>query len=384
MLYSFGIVLEKYGIGTVNKKDTEMEKILYCMHVGWNWIKQRPHYLAEELSNYYYVSVISDYNYRGGTKNKGGNRESLEIHNFYKIPKIDHIASLSFINMLLRKMYYRVNIIKLKPEYIYVMAPTAINCIPNKCECKIIYDCMDDMLEFTDNKKNNLLILNDERELVQKANIIFTSSDNLRNVLLKRYGNQIKDKITVVRNGFSGKILSTNSVTRIEKNTTYKLCYFGTIAAWINFDYILRSLDEIDNLEYYLIGPLQSGMIIPSHDRLHHIPQVPHDELYQHVKNMDAFVMPFMVNKLIESVDPVKLYEYINYNKNILCVKYDEVNRFKEFVYFYNDFDQYINQIKNMMNSTTIKYSNEERVEFLTDNTWHNRADAIRKTIINL
>ena len=47
-------------------------------------------------------------------------------------------------------------------------------------------------------------------------------------------------------------------------------------------------------------------------------------------------MMPFILNELIESVDPVKLYEYINFEKNIICIKYDEILRFKDFVYFYN------------------------------------------------
>ena len=39
-----------------------MKKMLYCMHIGWNWIKQRPHFIAEELANEYDLTVISDYN----------------------------------------------------------------------------------------------------------------------------------------------------------------------------------------------------------------------------------------------------------------------------------------------------------------------------------
>ena len=35
-----------------------MKKILYLMHVPWGWIKQRPHFIAENLSKYYKVNVF--------------------------------------------------------------------------------------------------------------------------------------------------------------------------------------------------------------------------------------------------------------------------------------------------------------------------------------
>ena len=34
------------------------KKILYIMHVDWNWIKQRPHFIAEELTTWYDIKVV--------------------------------------------------------------------------------------------------------------------------------------------------------------------------------------------------------------------------------------------------------------------------------------------------------------------------------------
>lgn len=28
-----------------------MKKVLYLMHIDWNWIKQRPHFIAEKLKD---------------------------------------------------------------------------------------------------------------------------------------------------------------------------------------------------------------------------------------------------------------------------------------------------------------------------------------------
>ena len=40
-----------------------MKTILYLMHIDWNWIKQRPQYIAEGLSKKYRVIVMYKHTY---------------------------------------------------------------------------------------------------------------------------------------------------------------------------------------------------------------------------------------------------------------------------------------------------------------------------------
>ena len=91
--------------------------------------------------------------------------------------------------------------------------------------------------------------------------------------------------------------------------------------------------------------------------------------------------MPFQINELILSVDPVKLYEYINFGKNILSVRYKEIERFKDFVFFYDDYASFISQIKKMKEQLSTIYNNEERIKFLQKNTWEKRASSIKDYI---
>lgn len=124
-------------------------------------------------------------------------------------------------------------------------------------------------------------------------------------------------------------------------------------------------------------------MITPyEHERIHYIRPVPHDELQHMTSDADAYILPFKVNDLIEAVDPVKFYEYINFSKNIISVYYDEISRFEDFVYFYKDTNQYINVIKKLMQDNTLKYSQEKRLKFLEESTWDNRAQMMSGVIV--
>ena len=178
----------------------------------------------------------------------------------------------------------------------------------------------------------------------------------------------------LVRNGYDGNIASVMPKRRAQR---YTFCYFGTISHWFNFEYVLKSLNDFPDLQYLLIGPIEGGTSIPSHNRLIYMPPIKHEELTEATKEADAFIMPFELNELILSVDPVKLYEYINFGKDILCVKYSEIERFDPFVFFYDDYDSFHNQIGKMMDSSERKYSDEERLSFLEQNTWVHRVESI-------
>lgn len=87
--------------------------------------------------------------------------------------------------------------------------------------------------------------------------------------------------------------------------------------------------------------------------------------------------MPFVLNEIVKAVDPVKIYEYINFNKNVLIREYNEVERLKEYVYFYNNADEFINAIDLMQKNNALKYSMKARIDFLAKNSWKNRVDRI-------
>ena len=158
----------------------------------------------------------------------------------------------------------------------------------------------------------------------------------------------------------------------------FKLCYFGTVGEWFNTEYIEQSLIDFDNIEYVIIGPIDGGRL-PEHPRVKYLGTIEHSELYNKTKDVDCFIMPFLVNDIVSAVDPVKLYEYINFNKNILCVEYPEIKRFEPYVYFYDDYNEYKSKIEKLIRHNKIKYSMEARLEFLNNNSWDSRVEQITK-----
>ena len=67
------------------------------MHVNWGWAKQRPHFIAENLNNYYDVTVINPKSFI--YNNLTTNNLHINIKDFYYIPyeRFTLIRKLNYI-----------------------------------------------------------------------------------------------------------------------------------------------------------------------------------------------------------------------------------------------------------------------------------------------
>ena len=357
-----------------------MKKMIYVMHVNWNWIKQRPHFIAEKLSEEYDVTIFYPHVYkRKGLQKRG--KENFNTKRYYWIPKIDKFKLLRHINPIVKYKKLKKIINFEEAEYLFLTFPDQVDSIPTDFKGKLLYDCMDNHIEFISDTVEKSIMESRERRLIDKSNKVLVSSVELKNVLIRRYGVGVEEKIYLVRNGYSGDILSIeelDSQNKVQKNN-FVISYFGTISHWFNFEFIEKSLSEIENLEYDLIGP--SEVEIPKIDRLNYKGTIEHHNLYEVTKNSNCYIMPFELNPIIESVDPVKLYEYINFNKNILTIRYNEIERFDSFVHFYTDYESFIEQIRALMATDRPKYSISDREIFLSNNRWDDRVQQIIKIL---
>lgn len=64
-----------------------METIIYIMHIDWNWIKQRPQFIAEGLSNKYKIEVFYKYSFKRRNYQKRKNIiKNITLNKIVSIP----------------------------------------------------------------------------------------------------------------------------------------------------------------------------------------------------------------------------------------------------------------------------------------------------------
>lgn len=361
-------------------------KILYVMHVDWDWAKQRPHFIAEYLAKRQHVVVCFPY-----AINRSQLRENpscgLSKFPFLILPGSDQYAFIYRIGTWINQCLSTVLIWRFKPEFIWFCSPEHLEMISTKHGAQLIYDCMDDMAEFRMHqfKKKNLIRL--EKHLLAKAGLVFCSSRRLCEKLRQRY--TVKTDVKLVHNAFDPNPLTIETPKKGNDTSAGKrpkIGYIGTISNWLDSDALLMLVSAFQHLEIHLVGPIEIAKADRiEHERIFWHGPVPHEAVKYYARDFDALFMPFIINELILSVDPVKFYEYIFFDKPIISIKYPEIERFGVFVDFYVDHESLKEVISGYVEGGfEKKYSPEAREAFIAQNTWDQRVEDVERSLYSL
>lgn len=369
------------------------KKLLYLMHVPWGWIKQRPHFLAEKISKdfdlqvYYKKPLTVRENSLKEERTDYINIDSYTIIPFTRLPILNNFSWLRFINTFLLK-------IKIKRfseyEFIWITTPNQYEFIQPllKPYQKVIYDCMDDMVSFpsvSSDIKYRKHMEKSEVALIQRADLCIFSADYLRQTVLSRYGLTTSAKKSIVVN--NAIEIPTESCLSLPEEIQKKLddlkslsnifLYVGTIEQWLDMELLLYSLKQNPTMNIVLIGPCKIDL--PNHPRLHYYGTIKREFIFNFMEASKALLMPFIVNDLIKSVNPVKLYEYVWMNKAILAPAYSESEKFDPYVYLYKDKESYSILCREIIEGKLHqKVPIDKSRDFINNNTWDKRYESIK------
>lgn len=350
----------------------KMKRILYISNVPWTWTKQRPQFLAEELSKKYQVTYVQE----SAIKNEDGNITTVALKHLWHIP----FARFRVIRTL-NNYLYRIQLNKLcrEADIIWFTSPKVYEWIAPKFfnQKKTVYDCMDDMIELYPSDKK---MGSNERELYHEASIVLASSSHLSEKLKQRYGQR---EILIVNNAISANFDTNNSGLPAEYDKFYDkdktiLTYVGSISSWMDFDLLKAIHERFPQITINLWGPPHS-VTLPDNGGFNLCGTVEHKYVSNILASSGILIMPFVVNELIESVNPVKLYEYIYSGKPCLAPKYGESMQFKEYVNLYESHEECLSQIERVIKGDLKQKPLEECRAFVRQNTWSNRVGFISK-----
>ena len=176
---------------------------------------------------------------------------------------------------------------------------------------RVLYDLIDDWKEFHKVDQASWFQEEFEKAILLKADAVTAVSPPL----IQKFSG-LRPDIMLVRNGFSRELLGTKYDGKIDsKSTCFTVGYFGHLTeSWFDWDFIFQIADARGDFSFEIIGYGESPFTrekISQFKNIHLIGKVHPSSLNQHVENWDVAIIPFMDGPLSESVDPIKIYEYM-------------------------------------------------------------------------
>ncbi|MEY4433671.1 MAG: hypothetical protein RLZZ44_1805 [Bacteroidota bacterium] len=353
---------------------TKPNKFVYLQHIDWDWLPQRPHFLALEFNRlselgekeFYYIAAIRKKYLRENSL--------LEIELVPKAlrgsPYWDSYFMRSISQNRLLKDLKKIE--NLHSSHLYITHPRFFQGLKSLNCLKLTYDCMDDAVAMAG--KNHKYVLKLEKELCKRADNIIVTSKSLQELIYERHGRES----TIVKNGIALNSIREFASKRTLKSTNTekkRAIYFGVIGHWIDQEKLL-AFDRQNGWDLELYGPLE----IKLHKNLekYYKGTVSQKDLYSMVSGADLALLPFKKNEFTETIDPVKMYEYVGLSLPILATDLTVLQHFRGlFVPWINSVD-----LSELIQLTELIYpsSNSRRSDILNECSWRQRANQILLT----
>ena len=345
------------------------------MHVDWNWIRQRPQAIAEELDARPELDVRVAYlpNWRRG--DLAGRPSRVRRIPVPRFP-YERFGFIRRANAVVGRLFMTAFTWAWRPDATLITFPTLVRMLPGPASRgSLLYDCMDLATGFarTDVERDDLARA--EADVLEATAVVFTSSQHLMDAIRARARATLP--VVLVRNGHEGGL---GRVVGATPGRTLRLGYFGTVSSWFDMALVRDLLAAHHDLEFHLWGPVveQPATV----DRLVLHGPVPHDRLPALAASVHALVMPFVVSDLIRGVDPVKLYEYVAFGQPVISVWYPELEPFRGLVHFYSAPGEFSRLLVRLRKDAAAMAPDPEAARlFLASSTWPSRASVMAQAI---
>jgi len=178
------------------------------------------------------------------------------------------------------------------------------------------YDAMDDFPEFY-RGLSRWLSRRIEGRLVRRVGAVLVSSVALRDKFAANGA-----VVELLRNGVEGRFPRP----RESENQAPVFGYMGTVGAWFDWELIVAMANALPEVAFELSGPVLSAYpVLPTNVRL--LGECPEDEVPIRISRFTAGLIPFKINRLTESVDPIKYYEYRAAGLPVISTRFGDVAR---------------------------------------------------------
>lgn len=194
----------------------------------------------------------------------------------------------------------------------------------------VVYDCMDEYPLFHQDSER---IHQAEFKLLGSADLVVGSSQSLVDRLADHH-----PLVRLVRNGVDATHFSPGGpVTppaELDAGSGPVAGYFGTVASWFDTELLSRLATSVPSWRFVVVGPitLPPGSL-PRNPNIHWLGPRPYAALPGIGRSFDVCLIPFKINEITRSVDPIKVYEYLALGKPVISTPLPELQQLGSWIH---------------------------------------------------
>jgi glycosyltransferase involved in cell wall biosynthesis len=236
------------------------------------------------------------------------------------VSKINRLISALYLNVITRFYFGKEQFVEIAylPDDSYWTPHTRSKCL--------IYDCVDEHSEYPYREKNKDFVKKLEIELIRKSDLVFVTGQELFKKKSILHANT-----HIIPNGvdfelFAEKQNNDAMDPDIADLSGTVILYIGGIFEWFDLDLVHSLAEKRPNWHFVLVGPSNyTKTILQKYENIIYVGKKKRELLPQYLNRSQVCMIPFLLNGLTHSVNPLKLYEYWAAGKPVVSVAMKEL-----------------------------------------------------------
>ncbi|MGC1630659.1 MAG: glycosyltransferase [Gelidibacter sp.] len=339
------------------KDDPNIYDIIIFCHLRWDFVYQRPQHIISRLSLHYKILVVEE-PYESD-HNIGYEMEFISSQLTILKPKVGYISDIAKVFETLE--------IKSAP-IVWFYSAAFVEFIDLLKPRTVIYDCMDELSQF---KGASNTIRNQEKTLLEQADIVFTGGKSLYEAKSKQALNVYCFPSSVDETHFKSPNDDISIPSDIKNIAQPIVGYIGVIDERIDLELIASTAMQKPEISFVMIGPIAKieEHDLPRAENIHYLGMKSYGELPHYLKVFKIAMMPFALNEATEYISPTKTLEYMAANKPIISTAIkDVVSDYSEAVTIIKNADEFYQAIDCILTYKTHNQNTYEKI--LKQTSW--------------
>ena len=377
--WDHGVINRNYNILQALAKEKEIEKIVAVDFLPVGWKQAVSHYLKNILSEPKNHEMI----YGDLTSACWQKTDKIYVYS-----TIDSLFSNKIVGNELRRVE---KILNLKNVIFWSYNPMFTNFISKLNEKLFVFDAVDNWAEHPNYlkmiKKKKLLA--NYKTIADKADIIFTVSEEMV-TFFKDLG-RTKDTYWIPNGVDYDHFNNEEKIKRKNKLSDFTkpiIGYLGTIEERVDIDLIVEIAKKHPDKEIALCGPIWPAIKqelqekIKGLENIHTFGRIKFDDAPSYLNQFNVAIIPHKLSKFVNSMNPMKMYDYLACGKPIVATHGAGMDMFKEHIYMAKSNQEFISQIdKALLEDTSDK--RQARREAVKKHSWRVRTDKMTEIVYN-
>jgi glycosyltransferase involved in cell wall biosynthesis len=364
------------------------ENIVCFSHLRWDFIFQRPQQLLTRLSKNFKIHYIEEpvFDTDGEAYYTYYDRGEVKV----VVPHLPATHEPATVNNLLKNLLDDFMRSKtLSDHTFWYYTPMALEFSRKHQPELTVYDCMDELSAF---KFAPQALRELEKELLQKADVVFTGGQSLYEAKKTQHSNIHPFPSSIDKGHFQSARQIKSRLKKPHVTNQFTLGFYGVIDERFDIELIRGIANARPDWKIVLIGPVVKidPALLPANDNIHYPGSKSYQELPGYLAEWDFALIPFLLNESTKFISPTKTPEYLAAGVPVVSTAIrDVVNPYglSRLVKIASDAEGFIKEIEHQVQTIEKNVWLKQVDEFLSRSSWDNTCNRMlnlmRHTVAN-